>query len=169
MAHKYLYQNSGVLTEREATVTSAGAGDAGKIVALDATGRLAPDMMPIGIATEADEIETSEDLSAGDFVNLYSATGIKCRKADATTAGKEANGFVLAATVSGATAVVYRISQTNNQLTGLTPGAKYYLGTTAGGVVNTVPSASGNVVQFLGIAKAATELIFAPGMPIVLA
>lgn len=169
MAEKYLRQNSGVLTEVEGTVTSAGASDAGKIPALDAAGKLDDTLMPVGIGTETDEITATEALSAGNFVNIYDSTGAKCRKADATTAGKEANGFVLDAVAQDALATVYRISQTNNQLTGLTPGKKQYLATTAGGRTETPPSSSGNVVQLLGIAKSATEMIFAPNDPIVLA
>lgn len=169
MAKKYLKQNVGALTEVEATVISAGAGNAGDIPALDTTGKLDNSVMPVGAATETDQITATEALSAGDFVNIYGATGVKCRKADATTADKEANGFVLAAVLLNATATVFRISQTNTQLTGMTPGKKQFLATTAGGRTEIAPSASGNVVQQLGIAKSATELIFAPNDPIVLA
>jgi hypothetical protein len=169
MADKYLYNNGGVLTEKAANVSSAGAGDAGKIPALDTTGKLDPSFMPVGVTPEADSIATTEDLAAGNFVNIYPSSGLKCRKADATTAGKEANGFVLAASTSGQNATVYRISQSNTQLTGMTPGAKQYLAATAGTRTETVPSSSGNVIQLLGIAKSATELIFAPNDPIVLA
>ena len=169
MADKYLKQNGGALTEVEATVTSAGAGNAGNIPALDLSGRLDNSMMPVGAATETDQITATEALSAGDFVNIYDATGAKCRKADATTAGKEANGFVLAAVLLNGLATVFRISQTNTQLAGMTPGKKQFLATTAGGRTEIAPSGSGNVVQQLGIAKSATELIFAPNDPIVLA
>ncbi len=169
MADKYLKQSSGVLTEVAATVTSAGAGDAGKIPGLDSSGRLDNSMMPVGATTETDLITATEALSAGDFVNIYDATGAKCRKADATIAGKEANGFVLAAVILNGVATVFRISQTNTQLTGMTPGKKQYLATTAGGRTETAPAGAGNVVQQLGIAKSATELIFAPNDPIVLA
>ena len=100
-------------------------------------------------------------------MNIYGATGAKCRKADATTAGKEAHGFVLAAVESAGPATVYGISQMNNQLSGLTPGEMYWLSTTAGqGVATTPPSASGNIVQRLGKAVSATEIIFSPDDPV---
>ena len=107
-------------------------------------------------------------LAAGDWVNIYGSSGAKCRKADATTAGKEAHGFVLAAVeYSQETATVYGISQMNNQLSGLTPGEMYWLSTTAGqGVATTPPSASGNVVQRLGKAVSATEIVFSPDDPV---
>jgi hypothetical protein len=170
MADKFLYSNAGILTEKEALTSSAGAGDAGKIPGLDATGRFDPSMMPVGLGAESQTIQASEALAAGDYVNIWTDTGAaRVRKADATSAGKEANGFVLAAVSSGASATVYAPSQTNTQLSGLTPGAQYYLSTTAGGVTTTPPSGSGNVIQKLGRAGSATTIVFAPSDPIVLA
>ena len=166
---KYLYNNAGVLTEKAAVQSSAGAGDAAKIPALDSAGRLDNSMMPIGLGAETDTITASEALSAGDIVNIYASTGTKCRKADATAAGKEAMGFVLSAVSQNNPATVYRPSQLNNQLSGMTPGAKQYRNTTAGGITETPPTGSGNVVQLLGVAKSATEMLFSPGTPIVLA
>jgi hypothetical protein len=168
-AKKFLRQILGVLTEIAGVQTSAGASNAGDIPALDDSGKLDMSLMPVGIAAETDQIVTSENLSSGEFVNLYNSSGIKARKADATTAGKDAHGFVMAATTSGQTATVYRISQSNSALSGMTPGARQYLSTTAGGRTETPPSASGNVIQCLGVAKSATELIFAPSEPITLA
>lgn len=168
-ADKYLKQVNGVITEVAATQTSTGVSEANKIPALDPTGKLDQSLMPVGVAPEADTITASENLAAGDFVNIWNSTGVKVRKADATVAGKEAMGFVLAAVTSGQSATVYRSSQTNTQLSGMTPGAKQYLATTAGGRTETAPSAAGNVVQFLGVAKSATELIYNYSMPITLA
>ena len=170
MADKYLKQVSGVLTETEAKQASTGAADAGKIPALDSTGKLDNSLMPVGIAAETDVIAASESLAAGDFVNLWSSSGIKARNADASVSGKEAHGFVLAAVTSGGSATVYRLSQGNTQLTGMTPGAKQFLSaTTPGARTETAPSASGQVIQVLGVAKSATELIFHPSYPVVLA
>lgn len=169
---KFLYQNSGVITEKAALQTSAGAGDAGKVVALDSTGRIDSTMMPVGVGAEYDTIIASENLTAGNLVNIWTNAGVtNVRKADATTAGKEANGFVLSAvTANGSnTIAVYRSSQSNTQVSGLTPGASYWLATTAGGVTATPPSASGNVVQYVGKAISATVLAFDSKSPIVLA
>ena len=46
MAAKYIKNNSGQLAEVEATTTSAGAGDAGKIIGLDSSGKIDTSMMP---------------------------------------------------------------------------------------------------------------------------
>jgi len=105
-------------------------------------------------------IVCSEALSAGDFVNVYDDAGTqKVRLADATTEGFEAHGYVEAAVAEDAAALV-RVGGINAALSALTPGARYYLDTTAGAVTTTAPTASGNVVQFIGIALSETELAF---------
>lgn len=163
MADKFIYDNAGVLTEKSSIITSAGAGDSGKIVALDANGLIALNMMPIGIGAENDSISTSESLAAGDFVNIWNSTGLKVRKADASVAGKEAHGFVLASFTHPTTAVVYRASQSNNQKTAMTIGALQYLSVTVpGGTQETAPTVTGQVVQKLGIALSATQMVFDP-------
>ena len=166
---KYLAITSGVVTEENAINTSAGAGDAGKIPKLDASGTLPVTMLPAGVGPETVVLTTSEALSAGDFVNIHISTGVKVRKADATVAGKEAHGFVIAAFGAAVAATVYHPSQTNTAVSGKTPGAKQYLSTTPGATTETAPSASGNIVQSVGMATSATAIIFDPYMPITLA
>ena len=156
MADKYLHNNAGVLTEKEALVASAGAADAGKIPGLDAAGRLDTSMMPVGLGADTAAIIASEALAAGDYVNIWNSTGAKARKADASTAGKEAHGFVLAGVSNGASATVY-FEGSNTQVTGQTPGP-VYLSTTPGLATSTAPSGSGNVVQRVGIATSATNV-----------
>lgn len=160
---------SGVLdsTILNAVASSAGAGDAGKTVKLDGAGRIDSTMMPVGIGADTASIQASENLAAGDFVNIHNASGARVRKADATTAGKEAHGFVLGAVSSGANATVY-FEGTNTGVSGMTPGT-VFLHTTAGGATGTAPSGSGNVVQKLGVAVSATAINFERGEPIVLA
>jgi hypothetical protein len=166
--NKYIANNSGTLTEVVANQTSAGAGDAGKIPALDSTGRLDSSMMPIGIAADTAVITASEALSAGNWVNVWNNSGaFNVRKADATSAGKEANGFVLSAFSSSASATVY-FAGTNTQVSGQTPGP-VFLGTTAGSGAAAAPSGSGNVVQRIGAAVSATAVNFLFSEPIVLA
>lgn len=150
-----------------ATTSSAGAGDAAKIVQLDGTGRIDNTMMPVGIGVDVATIAAGENLAAGDFVNIYNDSGAKARKADATTSGKEAHGFVLAAVTSGNNATVY-FEGTNTGVTGLTPGV-VFLSATAGVATGTAPSSSGNVVQRLGVAVSATAVNFEPHPPVVLA
>lgn len=165
---KFIKNNAGTLTEEAAITDSAGAGDANKIPALDASGRLDASFMPSGIGADTSSIASSENLAAGDLVNVWNDAGSpKVRKADATTAGKEAHGFVLAAVTSPANATVY-FEGANAQVTGLTAGP-LFLSATPGLATSTAPSASGNVVQRVGLATAATSMNFESGTPVVLA
>ncbi len=160
---------SGVLdsTIVNSIASSAGAGDAGKVVKLDGAGKIDSTMMPVGIGADTALITASEALAAGDLVNIHNSTGAKVRKADATTAGKEAHGFVIASVSNGASATVY-FEGTNTGVSGLTPGPQF-LATTAGTSSSTAPSGSGNVVQRVGVATSATTLNFESNAPIVLA
>lgn len=166
-AKKFLRLVAGVITEVFGVQTSAGAGNAGDIVALDDSGRIDNSMMPVGIGADTATIDASENLAAGDWVNVWNSSGAKVRKADATTAGKDAHGFVLSAVTSGNPATVY-FEGTNTQVSGQTPGP-VYLQTTAGTGGATIPSASGNVVQQIGVAVSATAVNFERGAPVTLA
>lgn len=165
---KYLTIEGGRQKQELALQESAGAGDAGKLVRLDGSGRFDNSMMPLGLASDSRTITTSEALSAGDMVNVWNSTGLKARKADATASGKEANGFVIAAFGSGAAATVF-FEGTVSGLSGLTVGARYYLNTTAGAITAAPLSGSGNVHQYIGTALSATELTFEPDDGIILA
>lgn len=160
MANKYIALVAGKLKEVAALVTSAGAGDAGKIVALDSSGRLDSSVMPVGFGSETKTIVASENLAAGDFVNIHNSTGLKVRKADASGgAAKKAHGFVLAAVTSGQNATVY-YGNINNQVSGFTVGDELYLSATVpGAATTTIPTTSGHIVQRLGIATGATEIL----------
>ena len=167
-AKKLLRLVGGIITEVFGVQASAGAANAGDIVSLDDSGRIDPTMMPVGIGADTAIIPASETLAAGDYVNVWADAGaFKVRKADATVAGKDAHGFVLAAVTSGANATVY-FEGTNTQVTGQTPG-NVFLQTTAGAGGATVPSASGNVVQQVGVAISATAVNFERGVAVTLA
>lgn len=162
MSDKYLTKVSGVTTLKEAIDSSAGAGDAGKIPALDSGGKLASNMMPAGIGADSVTKNASENLASKDLVNLWNDGGTtKVRKADATSAGKRAHGFVQSAVTSGNPAEVI-LDGTISGLSGLTVGEQF-LSTTAGTCTTTAPSASGNVIQSVGFAISSTELAFESG------
>lgn len=166
--NKYIKNNAGTLTEEASIQASAGAGDAGKIVALDTAGRIDNSMMPTGIGADTASVVASENLAAGDLVNIWNDAGTaKARKADATTSGKEAHGFVLSAVTAPAAATVY-FEGANTAVTGLTPGNQY-LATTAGLATASAPSGAGNVAQKVGVATSATSLNFEAQPPVVLA
>lgn len=159
-APKFLRNVIGKYKEVVAAVVAA----ADSIVATDATGRLDPSFMPVGVGPEIITATATESIASGAWVNIYNNAGvISVRNADATTNGKPAHGFVLAAYVSTNVATVYGPSQTNTGLTGLTLGGEYYLSTTPGvAVITTPPNSTGNIVQRLGIATKTTEMVFDP-------
>lgn len=160
----YLDVVNAVATQFRASQTSAGVADAGKIVGLDATGRLDQSMMPPGIGADTAVITASEALAAGDLVSTWNSAGAwRVRKADASSGGKYAEGFVTAAVLSGAAATVY-FDGPNTAVTGLTPG-RQYLSTTPGGVTATPPTGTANVQQPVGISTSAGVLNFQAGEP----
>jgi len=152
--NKYLDLTSGKLTEKRSNQTSAGAGDAGKIVALGADGKIDPSMLP---SFDVSTVEAFEDIGAGKYVNLFNDGGtVKMRLADNSNS-RDAHGFVKTAVTTGNTEAVY-YEGANPGLTGLTLGARYYLGT-AGGATATAPVApAATIHQFLGVAVSATEI-----------
>lgn len=167
MAEKYLKNNGGQISEEYATVTSTGATDAGKIVALDTSGKLDTTVMPTGIGAQTQAMVCSENLTAGDLVNIWNDSGTrKARRADCSN-GRRAHGFVLAGVSQNATATVY-LDDTLSGLTSLTVGVPYYLSTT-GGVTATAPTTSGYISQEIGTAISTTAITFEPQQPITLA
>lgn len=147
---------------------SAGAGDAGNIVALNADGKVDPTMLPAGVGADQRVVTASETLAGGALVNLWlDGSDLKARNADATTTGKPAHGFVNEGAAADADATVI-FDGTISGLSGLTIGAEYVLSTTPGGVVAlaSAPAATGNLYQQVGVAVSATELVFEKGIPI---
>jgi hypothetical protein len=110
-------------------------------------------------------IEAAEAITAPALVNVFDSAGEKVRKADATTAGKEAVGFILTSVALGADAKVF-FEGVVSGLAGLTIGATHYLATTPGEATPTAPAASGNLVQPIGVAISATELDFEAGQSV---
>ena len=142
------------------------AGAKGDTGATGATGPQGP-QGEAGVGLTPVTIAASEDLVAGNWINTYNDSGTaKVRKADATTAGKECDGFVLTSVTSGNNATVYRGGE-NTAVTGQTPGT-VWLATTAGAGASAPPSGSGNVVQIIGTANASGSVTFKPGTPIAL-
>jgi hypothetical protein len=144
-------------------VVSSGAADAGKPVAVGADGRLDSSVMPLGIGAQTISAPASEALGAGKFVNFYSNAGVFSVRLADNSNNRRADGFVTEAVADAATATVYPIDGVNAELSGLTIGGHYWLGT-AGGVIGTPLDETdsdndGSLVQYLGLAKSATELV----------
>lgn len=159
---------TGRKVQKEAVDASAGAGDAGKIPALNGAGKFDPSFFPTGIGPEVRTITASENLAAGDLVNIHESTGFKVRKADATNPAKQADGFVLAAVTSGQPATVWPEEAIITGLSGI-EAKTYFLSATAGLFTDDPPAGAGNLVQEIGRGISATEIMFRPGEPVTLA
>ena len=163
MSRNFIARVAGKFRQVAALVVSTGAPDADKIVATGPDGRLDASVLPVGIGVKITVAPAAEALGAGALVNLYSDAGVlKARLADNSN-GRAADGFVRTATASAAEAEVYALDEVNAELSGLTPGAEYWLGT-AGGVTATPLDAAdainaGRMDQYVGKAKSATELV----------
>jgi hypothetical protein len=167
MAHKFVQYWNGFLQEFLPLKQSSGAGDADKIVATGADGRIDPSLMPTGFESQVKLFPASEDLAAGNLVNIWDDSGtLKLRVADASLS-RPADGYVKSAALTGANASMY-LEGVNNQVSGLTVG-RVWLGN-AGAVTNTPPvSGSGGISQIVGSTLATTELEFEPNDPVILA
>lgn len=150
---------AGKLKAIQGTVTSAGAGNDGDFVSLDAAGKLDASLMPVGVGPDVTNLVSSENLAAGDYVNLFDDAGtMKARLADNSN-GRPAHGFVKDSVTAPATVNVF-YEGSNSDLSGLTKGERIYLGVT-GGVIETplVPVTDvGKTHQYLGLAISATEV-----------
>lgn len=151
---------------KTALATSAGAGDAGKLVKTDASGRIDMSMMPIGIGPDAKTMVASEAIAARDLVNVASSGQI--RKADASN-DRPANGFVLSAIASTASGLVY-FEGIITGLSGLTVGSRYFLSDSISGSITAtaVTAGAGKISQEVGVAISATELSFEPQSAVLL-
>lgn len=166
----YINLNStGQLAEKNFIVQSTGAAVAGEGVGLDPSGRLDPSVMPVGIGANTTIAPASEALASGDWVNFWvNNNTVSVRKADASAGyGKKVDGFVLSAVTSGQNATVYKGGD-NTALSGLTPGAVYYLSATSpGGITTTPPTASGHLWQPVGKALSASAISYQRTEPII--
>lgn len=113
-----------------------------------------------GVGTD---FTASQDLEAGDLVNIWNDSGTpKARLADAS-AEKQADGFIIADVGSGDPVTVYG-QGANDQVSGLTGGVTQWLSSTVpGGLQDTPPTGSGELVQRVGKAFSASVLSFQKG------
>jgi hypothetical protein len=156
MAKVFSLDANGNTIEITGKSSSAGAADAGVLVQLGSDGKIDASALPNGIGADATSYVASEAIAAGAFVNITSDG--KMRNASATAVGMKAIGYVNQAVASGASGTV-NYDDTNTALTGLTPGITYFLSaSTPGGVTNVPVTASGQILQKLGVATSATSI-----------
>lgn len=154
--------SGGLPAEYAAMESSADTPVQGDLVALGVGAVIDSSLLP-GVGPDSTTAQATEAISAGDLVQVYDVSGTKSvRKADSSAAsrGKECNGFAPAAISNGATGTIY-LSGVMTGLTGLTPEAKYFLGT-AGAKSTTPDATSGHITQEIGWADGTTKLVFRP-------
>ena len=151
---KVLYLNTNNQAQQiTPNTSSAGVGDAGKLVALNAAGQIDSSMLP---SSEALTFTATEAIAQGAFVNVYNNSGSAAvRNANATDATKPANGWApnSIATSSAGTINFDGINSyvNNSGFVAADLGTEAFLSTTAGGAVqynNTF--STGNLVESLG-------------------
>ncbi|AXA66761.1 hypothetical protein [Pseudomonas oryzihabitans] len=163
MVDKLLQRKNGKTQQYTPVTQSAGAADAGKIPALNSSGKLDPTTMPDGIGAATRLAPATEALTAGAFVNEYANSGALAVRLADNSNNRPATGFVKSGFTNGQSATIWPLDSTNDQLSSLTIGTDYYLGT-AGGVLATPLDATdtaqaGKIDQRLGRARSATELV----------
>lgn len=164
---KFLIIGSNGYTTQESTVSVGGVGNAGKIAHLNASGQWDESMMPSGIGADTDVRPASENLSAGDIVNIFNDGGtIKCRKADAGVNKYKASGYVKAAVTAGDDATIYFDGKCAGTFTINDIMKPVFLGDTAGSKTLTPVSGSGKIHQEIGSVTSLTEFDFEPQSPI---
>ena len=151
----------GVPYQRPATDHSLGSDSAGQIIATGTDGRIHPSFLPTNydgatLAPSAVEGVSSEPLSAGDWVNLYSLGGVRAvRRGLASSTLRIAGGFVVESYAAGVPVTVFldginaaipKASFTANDL-----NKNVFLSAAGFGLcVLGPPAAIGNVIQPLG-------------------
>lgn len=95
-------------------------------------------------------------IATRDAVYISSADNVSPASASAP-ASAQALGFAIAGAAPAASVNV-RKSGRMTGFSSLTPGSRYYLGTTAGSVTATTPTGTGNTIVQVGYAKNATTL-----------
>jgi hypothetical protein len=171
---KFLERNVGTgrVSEVAANDVSAGAGDAGKVVALNASGEIDASMLPAGVSN-ALSVVASEAIAANAIVEIHDVLGvanIRNASADAIL-GQPGVGWVAAAVAALASGTVFFDGQVGGQV-GLVAGSRIYLASSspADGTITTTPlSTTGEFHQYLGKAVSATSFQFEPDDPILLA
>lgn len=160
-AAKYLTIIGTAQTLLPSNDTSAGAADAGKIVALSSTGKLDTSLFPAGLGEDVQVFTAAEAIGAGKLVNIKADGTVQL--ADASNA-RVAHGWAQSAIANGAAGSV-QFEGAITGLSGLTAGTPLFL-VAAGALSATAPTTG--IWQVVGYAKDATSVEFKPQAPITL-
>lgn len=165
---KFLAWISGRMTEVQPITTSAGAGDASKMIQTDGSGLIDPSLMPSGIVADQKTANANGSITAKDLVYIETAGTIA--RASAAAAGNQAMGWATSSVTTGQP-VTMQLEGRITGLSGLTAGARYFLSdvTPGGLMIAPGPTGSGKLAQYVGTALSTTELDFEKSDAVVLA
>lgn len=164
---KFLSWVTGRVTEVQPVASSAGAGDAGKMIQLDSNGLLDSSLMPSGIGADQKSGTSNGTITIRDL--CYVETAGTIARASAAAAGNQCIGWATSS-VATANPVIIQLEGKISGLSGLTPGARYFLSdvTPGGLLIAPGPTGAGKLAQYVGTAVSATELDFEPDDAILL-
>lgn len=164
---KFLAWVSGRTTEVQPVTTSAGVGDASKMIQLDANGLLDASLMPSGIVPDQITANANGSITARDLVYVEAAGTIA--RASAAAAGNEAIGWATSSVTTGQPVTV-QLEGKIVGLSGLTAGSRYFLSdvTPGGLLVSPGPTGAGKLAQYVGTAMSSTVLTFEPDTAVLL-
>lgn len=159
---KFLSWISGRVAEVQPVTTSAGAGDATKMVQLDANGLLDQSLMPSGLTPDQQTALANGTITAKDLVYMEAA-GTITRATAAAGTPQQCMGWAVASATTG-NPVTMQLEGRITGLTGLTTGSRYYLSdvTPGGLLISPGPVGSGKLAQYIGTALSTTVLNFEP-------
>lgn len=132
--------------------TSTGATDAGKLIGLNADGKVDISMIPTSVGKVGCILTLSEAVTAGDWVNVFTdGTNYKARLADVSDAVKVCHGYATANGVAGDN-ILIMFEGLNDFLptTGLVNGNQYFLGILGKSVATPDMTSASKFVQPLG-------------------
>lgn len=163
---KFLALLTGRVSEVQPIVTSAGAGDASKMIQTDSNGLIDPSLMPSGITPDQKSGTSNGSITAKDLCFVETA-GTIARATAAAGTPQPTIGYALTSVATGQP-IVIQLEGKISGLTGLTPGARYFLSdvTPGGLLIAPGPTGAGKISQFVGTALSATELNFEPDQAI---
>lgn len=159
---KFLSWISGRVAEVQPITTSAGAGDATKMIQTDANGLIDPSLMPSGIAPDQQTANANGTITAKDLVYMEAA-GTIARATAAAGTPQQAMGWAQTSVTTGQP-VTMQLEGRITGLAGLTTGSRYYLSdvTPGGLLIAPGPVGSGKLAQYIGTALSTTVLNFEP-------
>ena len=148
-------ETTGGLKQLTPNVASAGVSDAGKVIALDGTGKLDSSFLPAGLEVSALSVVMGEALTAGMVCYLADNAGTpNVKKANATDNTKKAMGFINDTPSYPGSATIFMFGVCalvpKGSMTAADVNKPVFLSTTGGAVTLTPPVAAGNLLQPVG-------------------